>query len=544
MKNKYIYTLSLLIVILSSCDAFLTTPPLDQIPDGEWWKNEKEVQMTVNDCYNKLPSASDLVESDFKRTDNGMHRHHREVANGSYTAYSGEVRKEWKYDHIARFNYVLEGIERSKNIISEAVYSKSKSEVRFLRAYTYYYMLFHFGDIPLIKRVITPAESKETTRQPRQEVLNFVLTELHEVLEDLATFEPQEKGRVNRDVVNAFLARIYLYEGQFNQVLKYTQAVIDSGKYELFRKYDNVTGKNSYEELFRPQADKENREVIFEKQYLAPQVVHSLNRSCSYSSSIYKGWIELLPLQELVSEYECLEGHSYADCERLNCQYVQLRAEVEEAGKKPGEYEYRDPRLQGTIITPGWQWKVNGVVQSTYGVEDPTSKDYIQIEPHSTGFLLTKWIDLLGVEEDRTRGDKNITLIRYADILLMHAEALIETNQKLEEAVSLLNTIRNRAGLPENIVLTNQETLRKQLRKERRVETAFEGLRFFDIIRWGIGQEVQDKEVYGFAMKDLETGEREHIFMEKRIWKDAMYQWPIPQAAIDVNNNLTQNTGW
>lgn len=72
-----------------------------------------------------------------------------------------------------------------------------------------------------------------------------------------------------------------------------------------------------------------------------------------------------------------------------------------------------------------------------------------------------KWVDLLGVEEDRTRGDKNITLIRYADVLLMHAEALLETNKELDEVVSILNQIRNRAGLPENIVLTDQDTLRK-----------------------------------------------------------------------------------
>ena len=542
--KRYIYILSLLAIMLSSCDSFLTTPPLDQIPDGEWWKNEKEVKMTVNDCYNKLPSAAYLVEHDFKRTDNGMHRHHKDIANGSYTAYSGDVRNEWKYDHIARFNYVLEGIERSVNIISDRVYKESKSEVRFLRAYTYYYMLFHFGDIPLIKKVLTPAESKETSRQPRQEVLDFVLTELKEVLEDLKMAEPKERGRVNRDVVHAFLARIYLYEGQFNKVLMHTESIIDSGRYELFRKYDNVADKNSYEELFRPQSDKENREVIFEKQYLAPQVVHAINRSCSYSSSIYKGWIEILPLQNLVDEYECINGHSYADCEKLNCEYVALRTEVELQGKKPGEYEYRDPRLQGTIITPGWEWKVNGVVQSTYGIEDPTSRDYIKTEPHSTGFLLTKWVDLLGVEEDRTRGDKNITLIRYADVLLMHAEALLETNKELDEVVSILNQIRSRAGLPENIVLTDQDTLRKQLRKERRIETAFEGLRFFDIIRWKIGEEVQERDVYGFAMKDPDTGVRENIFMEKRIWKNNMYLWPIPQAAIDVNENLTQNPEW
>ena len=125
----------------------------------------------------------------------------------------------------------------------------------------------------------------------------------------------------------------------------------------------------------------------------------------------------------------------------------------------------------------------------------------------------------------------------------MRAEALIEKNETLDEAVALINEIRDRARMPGNVQVTNQSNLREKLRHERRIELAFEGLRYFDIIRWRICDKVKNGNVYGFA-KMTDSGKRENIFMEKRVWKDHMYLWPIPQDARDLNENLTRNPGW
>lgn len=95
-----------------------------------------------------------------------------------------------------------------------------------------------------------------------------------------------------------------------------------------------------------------------------------------------------------------------------------------------------------------------------------------------------------GEYADRTLADKNMTILRYADILLMRAEALIELNQNLPEAVSLINQIRTRVNMPV-IGMASQSVLRERLRHERRIETAFEGLRYFDIIRWRIADKVK-----------------------------------------------------
>lgn len=159
-----------------------------------------------------------------------------------------------------------------------------------------------------------------------------------------------------------------------------------------------------------------------------------------------------------------------------------------------------------------------------------------------TGYMCQKWVDMRGEYADRTRADKNMTILRYGDVLLMRAEALIELNQNLPEAVTLINQIRARVNMPA-IEVASQAVLREKLRHERRVETAFEGLRYFDIIRWQIGDKVRKGKVYGARMKAISEN-MDHKYMEERFWDDKMYLFPVPQEAIDNNANLTQNTGW
>lgn len=288
-----------------------------------------------------------------------------------------------------------------------------------------------------------------------------------EVLPNINAIEVSESGRINEQVVNAYLSRICLFEKKYDKVLAYTDKVIKSGKYELY---------SDYEGLFRPQSDETNKEVIFERQYSSPLYVHTLNRDLSPASSIYGGWSHVLPLQELVDEYECINGHKVSECESLGCEYYQKRKDAETEIHR-GEYDFRDPRLGATIMWPFWEWKVGGKVQSRYGVDDPNSPDYVKQETFMTGYLITKWVDLEGAYDDRTRGGKNLTILRYADVLLMRAEALIELDQNLDEAVSLINQVRFRVNMP-GIKLGLQNELREKLRHERRIETAFEGLRY------------------------------------------------------------------
>lgn len=535
MKTIKIYMcMALLALGFSACDSFLTTPPLDQISEDQWWSDKNQTEMMVKGAYQYIHGANDIALRDCF-SDNAVHREakYKDIGNGTHTTQSGIIKDEWKYASVAKLNYILEGLEKAKANITEAEYLRYSAEVRFIRAFVYYDMLFFFGDVPLITNTLTVSEARETSRQPRQKVLDFVLKELEEyVLPNINALENKESGRVNEQVVNAYLSRIYLFEKNYEKVLHYTGKVIASGDYELYADYD---------ELFRPQSDGNNKEVIFERQYSSPLSVHELNRNLSPASSVYGGWSHVSGLQNLVDEYECLNGHLVSECKSKGCEYVQKRKDAETETHR-GEYDFRDPRLEATIMWPFWEWKVDGNVLSQYGVDDPNSKDYVQRETFMTGYLVTKWVDLRGEYADRTRGEKNMTILRYADVLLMRAEALIESNKNLDEAVSLINQVRQRVGMLD-IQMASQTELREKLRHERRVETAFEGLRYYDIIRWRIAGKVKSGKVYGARLKAI-SSTMENKFVEERFWDDKMYLFPVPQEARDNNENLSQNQGW
>lgn len=533
MKKIIKYTLFVCLACCGiSCNSFLDMPPLHEISDDNWWKDATQAKMMVDNCYTFLPDH-EIVPYRDGYSDNAIWRSENMMGDGSFTAIKNKVKDEWKYADIAQLNYVLEGLEKSKENFSEDEFAHMTAEVRFIRAFLYYDMLFYFGDIPLVTKLLTVEESKQTGRTPRADVLKFVLQELNESLQDIQKNPNEESGRVNEMVVRSFLSRVYLYEKDYEAVLEQTSAVIKSGKYELYA---------SYEDLFRPQADGNNKEVILEYQYSNPLKLHDLNRNLSAGASPYAGWGRVMPLENMVDEYECMEGHLFSECEALGCKHVAERAAIEAEGKY-GEYEFRDPRLKSTVVTPGWEWKKNGVTTFVFDPADKNGLDYIKNKPWSTGYVITKWVDMTGENADRTKSYKNITLIRYADILLMRAEALIELNRNLQEAGTLINQIRDRAGMP-HITVAGADAMRKILRHERRIELACEGLRYYDIIRWRICDQVKNGDMYGFAIMNEETGKRENIFMEKRVWKDHMYVWPIPQDALDLNPSLEQNTGW
>lgn len=533
-RNKILQIVLFLSIFITGCDNFLTTPPLDVISDSQWWQTKAQVQMMVDGCYTQLYGPDEVINRDCI-TDNAKYRTGDiiKVGNGTMDTKNSYVKGLWQYNRIAQLNYVLEGIEKAKSFIPDAEYENFKAQVQFIRAFIYYDMLFYFGDIPLITKVLTVSESRETSRQPRVEVLTFILNELEsEVLPNIDAVTATGTGRVNKDVVNAYLARIYLHQGNYDKVLYYTNEVMKTGKYALY---------NNYEGLFRPSSDGNNNEVIFERQYSYPLYVTTINRDLSPVSSVYAGWSRVLPLQNLVDEYQCINGHPISECPGID-EYDKKRVEAT-TNTHRGEYDFRDPRLQATIMNPFWEWKVGGVVQSVYGVDDPTSKDAIQKETYASGFLITKWVDLNGTYPERTQAQKNLTIIRYADVLLMRAEALIEKNQNLSEAANLLNSIRTRAGMPANIVVSTQAGLREKLRNERRIELAFEGLRYYDIIRWRIAGQVKNGKVYGARLKAVNAS-MDNKFMEDRYWNDNMYLLPVPQNAIDLNPNLVQNSGY
>ncbi|PZP43956.1 MAG: RagB/SusD family nutrient uptake outer membrane protein, partial [Pseudopedobacter saltans] len=218
-------------------------------------------------------------------------------------------------------------------------------------------------------------------------------------------------------------------------------------------------------------------------------------------------------------------------------------------------YFNRDPRLSYSIIYPGMWWNTRyfNSISTAGGDEFYNSSNGNRSK---TGYCLRKYCaplaDLLHDPGSDVQG-LNFIVMRYPEVLLTKAEALIELNQNLGEAASLINQVRQRPGvnLPP-IVASDQVTMRSQVRHERRVELAFEGLRWFDMKRWKIAETKMNGSVYGVRPGTVNASTGALTLMgnnitvgDIRVFKaDRDYYFPIPQVDIDLTPILKQNLNW
>ena len=214
-------------------------------------------------------------------------------------------------------------------------------------------------------------------------------------------------------------------------------------------------------------------------------------------------------------------------------------------------YKDRDPRLAATIIYPGCLYE--GSYFNSIDIKDPTGDYYAPYGRSKTGYHPRKYIDNLSDYADMWNTGMNAIVMRYAEVLLMYAESKIELGQIDESVYKALNDIRKRAGMLEvdRTVYNNQAKMRELVRRERRVELAMEGLRWFDICRWRIAEEVMPGQVYGALLGTVDAGTgalnltNERIKVEIRLFDPAKnYLWPIPQSVIDATPAIEQNPGY
>ena len=305
---------------------------------------------------------------------------------------------------------------------------------------------------------------------------------------------------------------------------------MDEGKYAM----PDLT----YEESFL-KANQYNSEVIFTFEHnnaggyglwFAP-----------YMSNNYGGWSSIVPTHSLVEAYETKNG---------------LTTDEDPTFDPSNPYVNRDPRLRATIIYPG----------QTYGIYEAEgfpsvikgSGDYATDANNAThtGYNFKKFYSDLSEYESYWGTDRNFPVFRYAEILLSYAEAKIELGQIDASVYAAINQVRKRAGMPnvDEAKYSTQEKLRELVRRERRVEFAYEGMRRWDIIRWGIAKDVLNQPVVRVEGSILTTKNAEGDFNvnitgttveeDRKFTVGKNEVMPIPQSIIDANPDITQNPGY
>lgn len=527
MKNIF-YKLAVIAgsaITLSSCVS-LDTEPYDRTTDLTYWSKDGSAAINVlNSCYASMYSLFEIVESE-GATDNAYVKSlttTQALGNGSLSTDDSYVKSIWDhyYASIRLCNELLNNIDKVPGLSAE---NKSSyiAQCKTLKALFYYELYTKFGNVPYTDKVLTVNESTTIGRTDRSVVKQNVIDNLKAAIHDLPeSYGAGDKGRITAGAAKAILAKVYLFDGEFAEVKNLTEEIMKSGTYSLFP---------SYSGLFDI-ANEGNPEVILDVQY-TPVLREWSMREAGFVPPSLGGYCSIAPTQELVDSYIMLNGKG-----------------IKESGSgydSSNPYSDRDPRLAATIIYTGNSYRLpdgsDAVIDCNTGNDAyGTTSD---VTP--TGYYLKKWWD--PTYRLTLLSGLNTIVIRYADVLLMNAEAHAELGTLNADVWNnTVKEIRKRAGFTDAAALDFNASADNKaiIRNERRCELAFEGARLKDIIRWRIAENVLNGNVHGFYTGAAVGTDDGYVILEKRSFNpDKNYYWPIPQKDIDLNKNLDQNPNW
>ena len=488
MNSKYLVSIALTLAALgfSGCaEEVFDRKPKVVITQENFFQTEEHAVLATNAVYNMLRSWEVHVFSYIGLTDIASDDADKgsfpadafflqELDDFTHTPSNLAPQTVWGgyYTGIYRANLALDNIpdiEMDANLKTRLM-----GECKFLRAYFYFNLVRWFGDIPLITRTLGADEFLQE-RRPVAEVYAQIEQDLLDAIAGLpAKYASADLGRATKGAAQALLAKVYLTEKDYVNTEKYALDVINSGLYALYPDYGKLfqpIGENSSESIFEVQA------AAFEaggggSQYNEVQGVRGMPNL---------GWGFNRPSDNLVAAYE------------------------------PG-----DPRRDATILYVGEIL--------------PDGSDVVHDNPDIIGERYNQKAWVPQHPGGNGNGNGNIRLIRYADVLLMAAEALNE-NDKPAQALVYLNMVRARArknnpNILPDVTVTNKDQLRTRIWNERRVELALEQQRWFDLCRQGRVAQVMQAVGKNFVTNKNEL-------------------WPIPQKDIDLSQGtLTQNPGY
>ncbi len=489
--NKYLIIISVFIGLAACGEDFLTKVPLDSINTENYWETKEDAIYAVNGAYQPLQRpklynmrmwTSDIMAGNSivgaGGGDDG--RETQDMANFVTTADNPGVLDLYRgpAPGILASNLVIKNVPGMS--IDEELKKRIVGEARFLRAHYYFILVRYFGDVPLILEPQEPGDDLYPPRTDKEIIYDQIIVDLTDALEVLPTkdeYAAADMGRATRGAAAGLLAKVYLTRGEWQKVVDLCNEVTSLG-YALNNKYYdnfNVATENSKESLFEVQYVSGAGEDFWSDENQASWLSTFTGPRNSYMVAGGWGWNQ--PTHEFVDSYE--EGDLRKDVTVL---------------------------YDGCPVFDGMEY-------------DPAFS--------AIGYNLRKFLVSKSVANAYDNSPLNFPVLRYADVLLMKAEALNELGRTSDAEVPL-NEVRNRAGLADVQSGLPKADFRERVLHERRMELAFEGQRWFDIIRVDNGQWGLD---FLHSIGKVNASEKHLLF-------------PIPQKEIDANPNLVQNPGY
>lgn len=530
-------------ILISSCDSILDVNPSDELSEATFFQDESDARLALAGVYSVGGSqANDSRDSFWKHntyirfiegvSDNGNEKDDwvNTFTNGTLTATNSDVENLWTgtYERIVKANNFLDNIESVE--MDSDLKSEMIGEVKFIRAYEYFWLSQLWGGVPLITNVLTIDEANNVSRDSKETVVNFTLEELTQASESLPVSRPtSEHGRIIKSAALALKGRLLMAEESWTEAAQTYREIIDLGIHSI---------DSRWHELFLEEGDFSD-EIILSIKSKRDGANTAMQRTVQPFQ--YGGWHQANVFTNLVKDFDMVDGQSIDESPLFDPE---------------NRYENRDPRLDMSFFIHG-----KTIFKDQPYLMHPDSEDapFRLRDRDWTGIGLKKFADE-NFDGSMTNYGGDFPLIRYAEVLLSYLESLLESGQSINQSVlnETINKIRGReaVNMPP-ITATNVDELRDIVRKERRIELAFEGLRFFDLLRWGIAAERLTGKFYGMQLTTdpdiistgtfdgMEIDDEGFFFYRSKAFREGINEkWPIPQSELDINPNLEQNPGY
>lgn len=570
---------------LAGCD--LDVIPPANIAAESFWKDDKDAWYALNACYSGMDAVDiwDELCTDNAHSHKPWEGNYELVQQNGINASAGYG--SYYFGMVRTVNNFLVNVENCN--MDATLRERMKAEARFFRAMSYLDLTTKFGKVPIVTTVMD-YDAPNVPRDEVEKVRAFILQELQEISEILPESydgsSMNEVGRITRYGALALRARAALYFGNYAEAEKSAAAVMNSGKYSLFKisslndaqnkeaaemdaymDYEEkgldrekfLLGMFSYESLwFEQNASPANPEFVVTREYMADA---NNNDWCRYtyfipkSLSIKDGYCSYEPMQDLIDAYWDADGKTLRNnitMEQRKANFEAMWKDFEEVRNDQAayfakvkstdlmqypymdEFRNRDSRLYASMLFPfkGWHETAKG---EFYLMFDPTKINQDGNETW-TGYCFRKMVALEPYDEYNSPADYPV--IRYAEVLLTFAEAHLQNSGWDAQVTGALNLLRDRCGMPNVPASLSKEEGINFIRNERRIELAAEGHRFDDIRRYGSDYCKQVMNGPSYAPNGYQV--------INKVWDDRLLLMPIPQGSIDLNPLLKndQNPGY
>lgn len=498
MKKTLIYLMSIATVTLlglTSCSNVLDTDPLNEPSEAGFWKSRSDFNSALTACYHGMqgdflswvvPAFDCLTDNAYGDPSSGYHYNALMIQQDNFDpSTTGLIDGVYRncYSAIATINIFLDHLAAYEGSDMTDYRDEYEGEALFLRSYSYYLLWLFYGEVPYVDHSTT-IENQDQPKMSNEELYQKIISDVDQAISKLSDDTYMATGRATKGAARALKARMLMYHayGSDGNI-----AHIDDvqSAYDLIGQITGYSLDSDYPGMFISDKQQSSNEIIFSVKFLAPDNYHLMDQRYGNYGCFY-------PVSNLTDIYDAND--------------IRLKE-----GVVIGQ--------PGTNLTHQWE-----------------GGDEVKIGTSVTGKRMLKWLtpffEASGFWSGSTRSDVDIVYLRWGEMLLLRAEAANELGNTAE-AEQWVNQIRQRAKVGYCPTGMNQTEMRQYIRDERRRETPFELIRYYDMRRWHIMSKLE-----GLVLDPLISSAVCH-------WQPAHEYWPIPQSQIDVSNGiLIQNSNY